>query len=155
MASSPLLLLTFYLNLSINYGIPKTCLNYRKADWELIRAHLATLDWDDIFSGHLGSCSMLWQLFKNNVDFITRSHVPLLKIPCNSNNSPWFNSYLRRLLRTKQRKWKKYRSSLSQAYLVEYRQYCKFVSRKIFEARRRYERRKFEARNDNGRAFFK
>ena len=127
--------------------------DYRNAGWSLVRAALAALDWDEGFC-NLDSISQMWSFFKSTIESIIASHIPRKKISHNRNNAPWFDKYLQRLVRVKQRRWRKYRASRCQRDLTEYRNTCKLVHKKVIEARGRYERNKFSERNCNPRAFF-
>ena len=64
-------------------------------------------------------------------------------------NVPWFNPALRRLIRTKQRKYNEYKNNPNNRYLTEYKNYCKFARSKITSCKINFERQKFLRKNVN------
>jgi hypothetical protein len=107
--------------ITCNFNVPalcsqevKTCLNFRDVDWELVRVHLATIYWEEIFIDCTHDCNSMWTWFKSIIVNIVQHYIPTIIVSKNINNAPWFNHYLRKIIKTKQQKWNKYKHSLSQ-----------------------------------------
>jgi len=144
---------TFEVNLPINISKKRFMYrDYNDVDYELLHAHLATIDWDCLFNGYDDDCNMLWTTFQSVLDDLTMQYVPI-KVFSNR-NVPWFSPYLKRIFRTKQRKFNKFKNNSTNRNLTEYKNYCLFVKEKINASKVRYERRKFLGKNKNPKQFF-
>lgn len=132
----------------------KICFDFKNADWDLIRATLSITDWTYVFSECNDNCNLMWTNFTVVVNNIINAHIPTFVVS-KGRNAPWMNSYLKRIIRVKKRKWLVYRNNRSVRNLSEYRNHCKFVKKKVLEARKRYELLKFENKNNKAKEFFK
>ena len=56
-------------------------------------------------------------------------------------NAPRFNESLKRMIRTKKRKWNKYKRSRETSHLRDYRQYCRSVKFAVNSERAKYEKK--------------
>ena len=127
---------------------------YGRADWELIRAHLAVIDWDVVFSDCLSDCEAAWLKFKSIIHGIVSEYVPFRPGSVPKINAPWFNNHLKRMTRKKQRLWKKYKRSQCDTHLREYRQFCKTLHSSVNSARGSYEKYKFQNKGIKPKEFF-
>ena len=127
--------------------------NFRAADWDLIRAHLAMLDWENVFSDCANDCEAAWLKFKMIINNIVELYVPQCSFS-NKLKAPWFNNRLKRMTRAKQRKWKKYKRSHLDQDLRNYRLYCRDVHAAVNIARGQYERNKFSNKSCRPKDFF-
>ena len=126
--------------------------DYNDVDYELLHAHLATIDWDSLFNGYDDDCNMLWTIFQSIMDDLTMKYVPIKVFT--ERNVPWFTPYLKRIIRTKQRKFNKYKNNPTNPNLTEYKTFCQFVKDKINSSKVKYERRKFLGKSENPKQFF-
>ena len=62
----------------------------------------------------------------------------------NKINAPWFNDSLKRMIRTKKRKWNKYKRSRRTSHLREYCQYCRNVKFAVNSELAKYEKNEFQ-----------
>jgi hypothetical protein len=92
-------------------------------------------------------------IFYTILNNIISLYIPLFVISDKRNN-PWVTGYVKRIIRTRQRKWNKFNINKTRANEVEYRDYCKFVHTKVIDARSRYEKNKFEGKDRNTKEFF-
>ena len=118
-----------YITFEINHKIQlenKTVIDYKNADWELLRAHLATLDWDRIFSTN-DNVEEVWDSFRNIIQNMINLYIPVKTISSRSKNAPWFNNHMKRITRTKKRKWKKYKRWRTRRHLADYNRYCRYM----------------------------
>ena len=145
-----------YITFEINHKIQlenKTVIDYKNADWELLRAHLATLDWDRIFSTN-NNVEEMWDSFRNIIQNMINLYIPVKTISSRSKNAPWFNNHLKRITRTKKRKWKKYKRWRTRRHLADYNRYCKYVHKEVICARSKYEKQKFIRKQAEPKSFF-
>ena len=146
-----------YITCDLNISNPPEvccdpCFNFKEADWEMMRCHLATIDWENMFDVSSGNFETFWLLFKNTLVNLTDLYVPTF-IPTHR-QSPWVDRRLKCLIRTKKRRWDKYKKSRNPTHLVEYRIFCKHVKKKVEEARSIYEKKKFNNRKKDAKQFF-
>ena len=128
-----------------------TFLNFGLADWDLMRAHLATIDWDYTFVDAL-SVEEVWLRFKNIINTITYLYVPEMNF--SSNKLPWYSYQLKQKRRVKQRKWRKYRNSRAQRHLNEYKNYSSLYKRDVIIAKSKYEKSKFDGKKYEPKKFY-
>ena len=147
--------LTFNIHINAPAFLTELYLNFRSADWDMIRANLALIDWENVFLNCGRICELIYDKFKEIINNFIALYVPTYVKSRSNQKSPWFNSSLKRLTRTKQRKWNKYRRSHSTAHFREYRSYCRYVHRAVVDARSSYETNKFKNKYCNPSEFFK
>ena len=126
--------------------------DYENVDYELLRAHLATIDWDSLFESNDNDCNMMWTIFNSIIDNLMNEYVPVKEF--SERKVPWFTPTLKRMERKKKRKYRKWKSNKTRRNLFEYRSYCKEVEEKIILTKKQYERRKFNQKNYNPKQFF-
>ena len=146
--------LTFELEVRTPNRSGKPYANYKAADWDLMRAHLATIDWNDFFTDCADSCEVAWSKFRHLINTLVELYVPT-NIAKNGKNAPWYNDTLKRMTRTKQRKWHKYKRSKLDRDLREYRSYCKQVQHAVKRERALYEIKKFKDKSHKAKEFFR
>ena len=120
---------------------------YKKADFKLINAFLATLNWDEIYSNCI-STSDYWLAFKDILNTITFNFVPFVT-PKNSRHSPWFDGKLRRLRNIKQRNWHKYAKARNIIIHTEYKKSANKFRSEFMNAKCAYEKELFSNRNNS------
>ena len=102
-----------------NKSINKPC--FAKADFEIINAFLATVNWEEVFS----ECSNVeesWAALKNILDSVVYNFVPFVNANANSKDVPWYSSKLRRLRNIKQRRWQAHRNKKNIVSYVKYKE---------------------------------
>ena len=124
---------------------------YSKGDWETVRMFLACHDWNDLFSGL--SCSEMWDIFKNVVEYTTENFVPK-KVIFQKNDNPWFSSFLGGLVQRKKSKWRNLGPNPSRRKKRDYNNYCKFVKKELKLAKARYEKSTFLDQNFAPKRFY-
>ena len=132
--------------------LSRACNNYKAADWDLMHAHLATIDWSSVFIG-VDDCENAWGRFKEVINNLVYLYVPV-KMSWNRINAPWFNDSLKRMIRTKKRKWNKYKRSRQTSHLREYRQHCRSVKAAVNFERAKYEKNRFQNKQDKPKELF-
>ena len=125
--------------------------NFRKADWEMIRAELSLICWDQFFADCV-NMDEKWIKFKTCIKNLMMVYVPSEII--RKNETPWFTNSLRRMKRTKQRKWNKYKRSPTNRHLNEYKSFSKNYSKELEKSKSLYEERKFNQKNTKAKQFF-
>ena len=111
---------------------------YKEADWELFRAHLATIQWDTFFDD-CADVEEKWHKLKILLNNLTLLYVPVKTF--NSNDMPWYNNKLKRMKRRKQRKWLKYKNNRTRRNLSEYRSFSKLYDGEIEKTKAAYEKK--------------
>ena len=146
--------ITFNLQFIKNIEPDIEYFNYKEADWDLMRGHLALISWEGIFVECENDVEVVYEKFKNTLENLVSLCVPKRVVCRNNRNSPWFNDNLKRMTRKKQRKWNRYKRSRSERLLREYRAYCKSVHDAANLARVSYERNKFFNKSNKPKEFF-
>ena len=146
-----------YITLDINLPVRiepsrRTYRDFNDVDYELLNVHLAIIDWDSHFNGYDNDCNVLYTIFQSIIDDLINQYVPIKVF--SRRNVPWFTPALKRLVRTKQRKYNKYKNNPNNRNLTEYKNYCKFVKSKITSCKINFEKRKFMRKNTNSKPFF-
>ena len=146
-----------YLTMEINYPIRNISEHiYRdihNVDWDLLRAHLATIDWDNYLCGFDDDPDTMCTIFQSILDHMYDLYVPL-KI-FKEQRLPWFNKFLEKIIRKKKCKWRKQKNNPSVRNVNEYKRYQRYVKTEISSAQERYERKQFHTKNYNPKQFFR
>ena len=137
--------ITFSLKIRQSQDVKRTIYNYKRADWELMRAHAATIDWDLVLLDCDGDCENAWIKLKHIIQNFVDLYVPT-SVKSNKLNAPWITHNLKRMSRKKQRMWNKYKRSNQTVHSHEYRSYCKTVHLAVTKERVSHERKKFRNR---------
>ena len=127
--------------------VSKPC--FKKADYALINAFIATLDWNEIFC-NCESAEEFWLSFKNIMDTIVLNFVPFTTEK-DHGKIPYMSDKLKRLRNIKQRRWQKFSHSRN---IVNYHNYRKAASEfqsNFLHAKCQYEEKLF---NDKNAKFF-
>ena len=138
-----------------NREIPTTCISkplFKKADYTLINAFLATLDWDIIFSS-CDTTEQYWCAFKNILNEVVHNFVPFSANSCNK-SKPWFNKNLSRLKAVKQRRWRAYKKNKNIVSYSNYKTAADMFHSEITSSKRSYERNLFNNRKIKSNNFF-
>jgi hypothetical protein len=124
---------------------------FRKADYALINAFLATIDWDEVYT-NCNSTNEYWNAFKDIMNTAIYNFVPFVSSG-KSRYTPWFNNNLKHLRSVKQRKWKRYLGSPS---IVTHAQYkasaCNFKNA-FLKSKCEYEKNLFQNENCSGKFY--
>ncbi len=109
--------------------------NIWKADFEAMRCSASAKNWfSDANDAHVS-----WQHFQGTIENLIEVHCPMKIIrPCA--RPPWVNRTIKRTIKKKQRKWKKYVNLRDQASLAEYKSQRNICRREIRMARSAFER---------------
>ena len=146
-----------YITLNINLPVKKPrkkflYRDYDAVDYELLRAHLATIDWDSYFDGFDDDCNILWITFKSVMDDLVSEYVPVKEF--SERKVPWYTPVLKTMDRKKKRKYRKWKRNPCPRNLREYKDYAKKVKKKVVSTKKHYEKRKFNDKNRNPKQFF-
>ena len=82
--------------------------NFKQADWSNLNRELASINWDDLLSGH--SVEESWLFFKEKLTSSCNMHIPKISI-CDEFQPPWFDSEVFDLCRKKERLHKEWKES--------------------------------------------
>ena len=103
-----------YITCDIKFSEPpieptKIFHNFKHADWDLMRSHLAIVDWEETFN-YCGNTNVdkMWEFFKETIVNMTELYVPTY-VPRPGKKPPWMTRELSRLIQTKKRKWRNYK----------------------------------------------
>ena len=133
------------------FSLDKVVRNYANADWKLIRSYLACIDWTEIFCNC--SCENMWLKFKSIIHDVVNLFVPLVNLS-QRREVPWINSFILRIIRTKKRKWRKFKNNATRRNKVEYNRYSKYVKRQTDKAKCNSEKYKFFHKNQASKQFY-
>ena len=147
-----------YITFDMNYpeidSSQELCFDYRNTDWELMRANLGLLDWDELMINLNLNCEEIWNVFKEIIHSLVNLYVPSYVKSGDSRNVPWCNPTLKRMSRVKKRMWKIYKRTQSRQHLIEYRSYSKETKIYARKCRSKYEKRKFQNKSVKSKEFF-
>ena len=125
-------------------NVRKPC--FQKADFNLINAFLATVDWNVVYT----DCSTTedyWRAFKNILDTVIFNFVPFVNVGPNK-NKPWFNDKLHRLRMIKQRRWRKYFNNSNVVTYAEYKAAAQSFRSEFLASKCEYEQKIFGDNNN-------
>lgn len=129
----------------------KTVKNFNRADWDLIRGYLALVDWSDLFYGC--DCAEMWTRFRSVIDHAVELFVPTFVLGPHK-TSPWYNSFIKRLIRKKRIKYDRYKINRTRRNKRSYNKYCKYVKKETLKAKINYERKLFLNKNKSPKSFY-
>ena len=102
--------ITLDINLLVRMEQPRrTYRDFNDFHYELLNAHLATIDWDIYFNGYDHDCNVFYTIFQSIIDNLIDEYVPIKVF--SGRNVPWFTPALKRFVRTKQRKYNEYKNN--------------------------------------------
>ena len=146
---------------SISYSIqklskqkkPKTvkpC--FKKADYELINAYLATVDWNQLYAQCVEPDDY-YTVFREVIDNIIVNFVPFTS-GTRDTKPPWYNNKLKNLRRIKQRHWQKYKRNRNIVKYAKYEESLKCYKSEVLKSKCLFEKGLFENRKQNSKKFF-
>ena len=125
--------------------------NWKNANIEQMNMDINAVNWEVSFDElNTEEC---WNIFTEFLDHLLQKHVPKMQQP-KSKQPPWLNRELLRLVRTKRRKWKKYKETNSQQYLEQYKELEKKVKKGTRNAKKNYERKLAKDSKSNPKLFY-
>jgi len=78
-------------------------LDFSKGDYNLLREKLSKIQWSEKFINK--NCNEMWDIFKSNLDNITRECIPLKSVRISQKFKPlWWNSKISKLVKDKKKK---------------------------------------------------
>ena len=124
---------------------------FQETDWDMVRAHTATMNWDTFFDD-CDNVFQMWDKFKHSINNLINLYVPteIRK----KKSTPWFQKRLKSMRKTKMRKWNKYRNSKCNRHLEEYKTFAREYQREINKSKATYEENKFKNKNKKPKQFF-
>ena len=131
-----------------------TYFDFKATDWELMRANLAFMDWNDILSPHFSDPDCMWNVIRNIFIKLYEIYIPEVTVN-KKRDAPWLNANIKRMKRKRKQKWHVYRNNRTNRNLSVYKNYSKTVKNAINEAIKNYEHKKFSEKKYNARDFFK
>ena len=135
---------------SIHIEPPRVFPNFSCANWDMIRSYLSCVDWLELFRNC--DCETMWTTLKNIIYNAVNLYVPLT-VPTHKSNTPWSNNFIKRLIRNKKRKWRKFKNRSTVRNKREYNNFSKHVKKEIFSAKCTYEKGKFLDKNRSPKQF--
>ena len=129
----------------------KTVLNYNLADWDLIRAYLHSLNWDDILQSF--DCSEMWDRFKTKIHDCINLYVPKTQV-FSTNKVSWSNNHIRRLCKRRDRKWSALKNNPSRARKRIFNNFSKYVKKEVLSAKADYEKKLFLQKGKTSKYFY-
>ena len=145
--------ITFNFNLPFNFPRKKfTYRDFENVDYELLRAHLAIIDWDIYFDGYNDDCNMLWSIFHSIIDELMCEYVPVKEF--SERKVAWLTPTLKNMYRNKKRKYRKWKNNPTRRNLTEYKNYSRIVKTKVNDTKKHYERRKFHQKSHKPKQFY-
>ena len=124
---------------------------FKKADYEMINAFLATIDWDEVYA-HCITANDYWQAFQNILNTAVYNYVPFVS-SVKHRHSPWFNNDIKRLHSDKQKKWKRYVQSRNIVTHAQYKASANNFRREFLRSKCDYEKKLFSNNNTTGKLF--
>ena len=119
---------------------------FQKADFNLINAFLATVDWNVVYS-NCNCTEDYWLAFKHVLDTIIYQFVPFVNV--NSVKSkPWFDGKLHRLRLIKQRRWRTYFNNRNIVTYADYRAAAQNFRSEFLSSKCKYEEKLFGSNNN-------
>ena len=109
---------------------PRKCLKFSKANWEKMRSELnSTAQEIKVLQDNGADANTLWLKFKTQLQKSIDTNIPSFMLKKN-NSLPWLSPHLKKMLRKKQRMFKKARSTRNWSGYREYQKYCRRELRK-------------------------
>lgn len=124
---------------------------FKKADYRIINAFFATIDWDVVYS-NCHSSNEYWLAFKNIINTAIFNFVPFVYTR-KTRSTPWFNSKLKNMRLCKQRKWRKYIRSCNIVTHANYKSSAQQFRSEFIKAKRNYEVNLFASQNSGGKFY--
>ena len=125
-------------------NVQKPC--FQKADFNLINAFLATIDWNVVYE-NCNSTEEHWSAFKNIIDTVIVNFVPFVNVS-KRHNKPWFNGKLHRLCLIKQRRWRTYFRNSNIVTYADYKAASQKFRSEFLSSKCQYEQKIFGENND-------
>ena len=125
---------------------------FKKADYQLINAYLATVNWDQVYSQCVEP-EEYFAAFKNVIDYTVVNFVPFTSSNDNF-KPPWYNAKLTNLRRIKQRSWQKYKKKRNIVQYAKYENNLQCYKSELLKSKCMYEKGLFENRKHNSKKFF-
>lgn len=124
---------------------------FRKADYAVINAFLATIDWNIVFADCV-SVDDFWEAFKEILNTAIYNFVPFVN-PNGRKHVPWLNRNLKSLHRVKQKKWKKYTKSKNVVTYSMYKEAASNFKNEFLMSKCNYEKRLFSTNSNNAKFY--
>ena len=124
--------------------IKKPC--FYKADFALINAFLATVDWNVVYRDCIET-EDYWRAFKSILDTVIYNFVPFVSIS-KFNSKPWFHGKLHRLRLIKQRRWRRYFNNSNIVTYAAYKAAAQNFRSEFLASKCNYEQKMFGRNND-------
>ena len=138
------------LSPSITKKKPRTIQLYKKADWSAIKRHLQTAS-QEFFEKTKNSddSQASWGFFKNTIQDAIKQYVPTKKVSARY-KTPWVTRENRRLVRKKQRAYRRAKASQKEADWMVFRKLRKLAQTSMKESHATYLNDLFEGDNNKG-----
>jgi len=124
---------------------------FKKADYTVINAFLATIDWSVVYADCV-SVDDYWDAFKEIINTAIYYFVPFVN-PKNDKHVPWFNKTLKNLHRAKQSKWIKYSRSRNVVTFAEYKAAASKFRKEFLLSKCNFEKDLFRTDNNNAKFY--
>ncbi len=122
--------------------------NWRKADWDKIRADMRGVNWKRELHGL--TVDRMWTVLKRKVEATVKKNVPLRMEACRGRPC-WMNREILAAIRRKKRLWRQVRGG---GLTEEYREADKKVKNLIRNAKRHFEKKLANKEGGSNRPFF-
>jgi ribonuclease P/MRP protein subunit RPP40 len=126
--------------------------SYDKANYEGIKDELAKQQWRQIFENK--STEVMWNCFKNIINDLITKYVPVRKVYRNR-RCQWADFNAKKILRYRNKKWKKYKISGSESDFLLYKQARNKATTAMRKARYKFEKKLASKIKSDSKTFFK
>ena len=148
----PMIIAQFQLLLSFKISkmqqIERLIWQYNNADFKALNSALKSTDWSPCFEqGNINGACLKWnEIFLN----LARQYIPNKVVNIRTDDTPWFNSELRKLLRQKNKAHHRAKPSNSPGDWANFRRERNHYAEKIREATNIMYRTKFASKLNEG-----
>lgn len=122
----------FKTNPDIITNPPRPIPIYKRANWEAMRQDMLNLHQDFMYPENR-STEELWQHFKQAIQDSSAKNIPL-KTPKQKSSYPWINQDIRRLIKKRDRKYRKMKKCGASNYQQEIKQLSKEIQKQLRRA---------------------
>jgi len=113
-----------------NQSLPKCVWHYNRADFISIIAELNGIDWEDAFK-ELDDVDLATDFLINNIKASAYRHIPYRRVSIKNRDKPWMTSYIKHLIRLRDRWSKVYSKNPTNHNRVMRSEYRKMVKSEI------------------------
>jgi len=125
--------------------------NYNKANYKILEEIINQIDWECEIKTR--SVEDYWKFLMAKLDDFKEMHIPKCNRK-NSNDLPWFNNYLRKLIKKRNNLFKRYKKSGKFYFKIKYISARNLVTKQIRIAKIKYESKIIKRSKNNRKIFY-